>query len=153
MSDLHGMVIGFLNNFISDFDFILDKSYRVVRGKDEKIVSVWQEVREQVLSTINSIETMTSAQLVDEFNKAGIPPIQIEWEIEEYDQIRQLFNRIATGLKTGETKIGHIGDGLRQAVRPVSRWYNIILGSLSSAFPILGPVKEFDKAIAQKLSR
>ena len=57
MSGLHGMVIGFLNNFISDFDFILDKSYRILRGQDEKIVSVWQEVREQVLSTINSIET------------------------------------------------------------------------------------------------
>lgn len=153
MSDLHGLLTCFLNNLISDFDFILDQKFSPLHAQVEKIDSVWQEVKEQILSTINSVETMTLAQLVDEFKKAGIPPIQIEWEIEEYDKIRQPFNRIATGLKTGETKIGHIGDGMRQAFRPVSRWYNIILGSLSSAFPILGPVKEFDKAIAQKLSR
>ncbi|MFC1904511.1 hypothetical protein ACFLXT_01920 [Chloroflexota bacterium] len=134
MSDPHGILIGFLNNLISDFDFILDNNFSPLHGRVEIIDSVWQEVREQVLSAINSIETMTPAQLVDELRKAGIPPIQIEWEIEEYDRICQPFNRMATGLKTGERKIGHVGDGLRQTIRPVSRWYNIILGSLSYAF-------------------
>jgi len=153
MSDLHSLVIGFLNNFISDFDFILDKRFRVLRGQDEKIASVWQEVREQVSSTINSIETMPSAQLVDKLKKAGLPPSQVEWEVEEYDKIRQPFNKMVEALKHGETKIGHVGSGLREATRTVTGWYNILLGSLSSAFPVLAPVKEFDKAIAQKLSR
>ncbi len=122
MSDIHSILIGFLNNLISDFDFILDKRFSPLHARVEKIDSVWQEVKQQILSTINSIETMTSAQLVDEFKKADIPPIQIEWEIEEYDKIRQPLNRMATGLKTGEIKVGHIGgDGLRQAIRPVSR--------------------------------
>lgn len=70
---------------------------------------------------------MTSAELVDELRKACIPPIQIEWEIEEYDKIRQPFGKISQALKTGEMKIGHVGGGLRQAIRPVPRWYNIML--------------------------
>jgi len=153
MSDLHGILIGFLNNFVNDFDIILDKRFGILRGQVERIESVWQEVKEQALSTISSIETMTSAQLVDELNKVGLPPSQIEWEIEEYDKIHEPFHRITEGLKNGETKIGHVRNGLREATRPITRWYNIILGSLSSAFPLLGPVKEFDKAIAQTLSR
>ena len=141
MSDLHSMVIDFLNNFISDFDFILDPKFRLLNGQVEIIRSVWQEVKEQVLSTINSIEIMASAQLVDELRKANLPPIQIEWEIEEYDKIRQPFNKIAEKLKHGEAKIGHVRPDLITATRPVPRWYNIILGSLSSVFPVLGPVK------------
>jgi len=72
MSDLRGILIGFLNNLISDFDFILDQKFSPLRKRVDnidKIDSVWQEVKEQVLSTINSIETMSSAQLVDGFRK------------------------------------------------------------------------------------
>jgi len=40
-----------------------------------------------------------------------------------------------------------------RALRPLLRWYNITIGSLSYSFPKLGPVKDFIKAVTQELKQ
>lgn len=151
MSDVKTEVIEFLSTVIRDFEFIVDNRQRLLIIPGHNILDVWTEVSKNIVSVMNQVETMTAEQLIAELNEVGFSVAQIEWEIERCGVIGIPFHKKTDSFREGTMVSNPPKDAFNKPLRPLLRWFNITLGSLSYAFPLLGPVKEFDKVIAQIL--
>jgi hypothetical protein len=152
MPDLKAQVMEFLSTTLSDFEFIVDNHQRLINRPGNKIGNVWTKVRENIVSVTNQIDKMTVEQLTDKLSEVSFSVAQIEWEIEECRVIGIPFHAVSEQFRKGELIENPPRDLFNKGLRPLLRWLNITLGSLSYAFPLLGAVKEFDKVIAQKIN-
>ena len=85
-------------------------------------------------------------------SKAGFSVAQIEWEIRECDRIGGDFHRAANPHNSGRMIKNPPKDAFSKGLRPLLRWFNIVLRSLSYSFPELRSARDFDKVIAQKIN-
>jgi len=146
------ILIQFLNTVQKDFEFIMINKKRILNTTNEKIDSVWKEVKSTLEKTINQVEYMEMTQFYERISEVGLSTVQIEWEIEECEYLGEGFHMISDKWNSGTMVKNPPRETFTERLRPLLRWYNITLGTISLAFPLLAPVKEFDKVLAQKIN-
>lgn len=140
------MVTGFLKNVDKYLSIIVEHQQVLLERPDGEIQEVWDEVKQKLSSLIDDLGKFKEGEFVKklEDSEIGISPRQLRWEIEEFNKVREEFDKLT---ETPPRNIGVVGKILRK----ILRWLNIILDSLSAIFPQLGTVKEIKEAIEQKL--
>ncbi len=80
MPDLKTEIIEVLRTAINDFDYII-VTQRILNGPYDKIADVWSQQRNNMLSVISQIDSMTIEQISGKLGEYGLSAKQLEWEI------------------------------------------------------------------------
>jgi hypothetical protein len=136
-------LIQFLDDISEDFeiivtqlDFLIYKDLRVVTRE------AWTDLRKREI--INDVKKLlrssdNNEELILKLRDIGLWGSQLEWKIIGYLYFRERFL---------------IGDGrIWRNCKQMLKWVDVILGSLTVAFMVLEPVKEFKEGLEASLSK
>lgn len=122
----------FISHILENRDEFILKEFTIDQRFWSTLESAWKEVRKNFEQVRQALKT-SPLEFTDKLKEHGLTDDQLKFKME-------LFNRLINHFNTTRAPIW-----LRRLLNLV----NSILGSLTSTFPPLEPVKEFKEALEQ----